>query len=592
MGKVHDKSQGKLKKGMRVALITSITTLALVGAAFGGFKLYEEVSEYRQNKAKVVYVDEQHETQKEVAVASEHFEEIKAQPIQSVSKEEAKEAEETKEDERKEEEAETQEEAQQDEKAALLDDGPKVVEVKTVVEKTDVHEEVVDGEVVSTTETTTTVYQDVQNEGDQYVAVESVVKDGEGNVLSEKTIVADPQGNITEDTTLQVETQEGEVELVNGSALETAEEAEVAESENSLVQEMLEGIESTKTAEEVKSTESENSLVQEMLEGIENTKTAEETEVAESEVETAQAEEVVNPIDFNADGYKNFMFKFAAANNNTEQANVLAATVLNNLPQMPVEVQETINDPDTAITFGEIKPVGFEFGLQGTVSNQAKNLSLMPSVGMIFYNKITGDPVASVRVKTALNTGSEYQVWGGSALTGTILLGSKVSFSAGVSVSPTQSGTPEVKGGAKITVTLGGKNAKATLNEVELDFARAIEKLNDQPAPNPGPVVDNRTDEQKLFDQIVANEEANAPTVEQDMQSGHVDQDTMGNLNYGNMTYEGNTETMAEQIDNYAPIPEAPAQGDANAPGNNPLAEGNDVNLGANTNMGGLTWGD
>ena len=216
----------------------------------------------------------------------------------------------------------------------------------------------------------------------------------------------------------------------------------------------------------------------------------------------------------------------------------------------------------------------------------------MPSVGMIFYNKITGDPVASVRVKTALNTGSEYQVWGGSALTGTILLGSKVSFSAGVSVSPTQSGTPEVKGGAKITVTLGGKNAKATLNEVELDFARAIEKLNDQPAPNPGPVVDNRTDEQKLFDQIVANEEANAPTVEQDMQSGHVDQDTMGNLNYGDMTYEGNTETMAEQIDNYAPIPEAPAQGDANAPGNNPLAEGNDVNLGANTNMGGLTWGD
>ena len=41
MGKVHDKSQGKLKKGMRVALITSITTLALVGAAFGGFKLYD-----------------------------------------------------------------------------------------------------------------------------------------------------------------------------------------------------------------------------------------------------------------------------------------------------------------------------------------------------------------------------------------------------------------------------------------------------------------------------------------------------------------------------------------------------------------------
>ena len=307
MGKVHDKSQGKLKKGMRVALITSITTLALVGAAFGGFKLYEEVSEYRQNKAKVVYVDEQHETQKEVAVASEHFEEIKAQPIQSVSKEEAKEAEETKEDERKEEEAETQENVEQDVQEAITGDGPKLVNVEPVVEKTDVHEEVVDGEVVSTTETTTTVYQDVQNEGDQYVAVESVVKDGEGNVISEKTIVADPQGNITEDTTLQVETQEGEVELVNGSALETAEEAEVAQSENSLVQEMLEGIESTKTAEEVKSTESENSLVQEMLEGIENTKTAEETEVTESKVETAQAEEVVNPIDFNADGYKNFI---------------------------------------------------------------------------------------------------------------------------------------------------------------------------------------------------------------------------------------------------------------------------------------------
>ncbi len=58
------------------------------------------------------------------------------------------------------------------------------------------------------------------------------------------------------------------------------------------------------------------------------------------------------------------------------------------------------------------------------------------------------------------------------------------------------------------------------------------------------------------------------------------------------MTYEGNTETMAEQIDNNAPIPEAPAQGDANAPGNNPNANNNDINLGANTNMGGLTWGD
>ena len=118
--------------------------------------------------------------------------------------------------------------------------------------------------------------------------------------------------------------------------------------------------------------------------------------------------------------------------------------------------------------------------------------------------------------------------------------------------------------------------------------------MNDQPAPNPGPgpVVDNRTDEQKLFDQIVANEEANAPTVEQDMQSGHVDQNTMANLNYGNMTYEGNTETMAEQINNYAPAPEAPAVEDANAPGNNPLANNNDVNLSHNSNMGGFTWGD
>ena len=30
MGKVHDKSQGKLKKGMRVALITSITPLGMI----------------------------------------------------------------------------------------------------------------------------------------------------------------------------------------------------------------------------------------------------------------------------------------------------------------------------------------------------------------------------------------------------------------------------------------------------------------------------------------------------------------------------------------------------------------------------------
>ena len=540
MAKTRDGRVGKLKNRIRRFIQAAVIVVVTTGVTLGILKLTplgEKVGLYKEpasatassnpdSSAESILNNYRMSGDKKVVASNKTVE------VETVKTEETETEEE---EEEKKKETVEEDKVENEEKQEILGggDGPKVVNVTEQVEERQTHTDVVNGEVVGTTETTTTVYAD--ENGEQYISVNATVTDGNGDVLSEKTIIADPNGKIVDDTTLSVEQENGDFSLVTGSAVE----------ENT----------------------SNVGVVGNTVEGI------------------AQ-----NPLDEFGPTYSNFLFKTTSANGNTEEETMLKTAVLNNLPQMPIEVQEAINDKDTTITFETVKPVDFELGGQVLINPAEQSTIVVPTIRMNFNNMKTGNIVGSISVKAGLVVGDKQQSFkpfAGGEIVGSIIL-DKWSISGGIGVDGNQN--------AKIAISFFrslGTNAKAHINETSTNVIGAVRRSVERSQPgNGGNNVDNRTDAQKLFDQIKENEEANLPTVEQDMQDGHVEQHKMANLNYGDMTYEGNTETMAEQINNYAPIPEAPAQGDANTPGNNPLAEGNDVNLNHNTNMGGLTWGD